>query len=417
MRRKWSIKRTPQNVRAIEVQGEHNEVAQRYKAGLKTITYQVMTSESNLIMGDDGEWRINSTKDTLNINATDVIQDIGGASDISGLVETDINERADEYFEFVTPILMGKVNVHMNNSIRRYDLNELKTYQVMFADLKTNPDGTYTVLWVDYKTGSVECVVIKSKTTTTAALTKIMVDRGVHKLPWLTTLIYDGDGANNALSEAMSKIGIATMLGVPYRQSYNFAERIIGNISHVARKAVITAKLTPKWFGPAMEHAAHHHNYIHSMSRGNSPNEMVYGKNMEVGHLMPMGQLVSVSKSETKRRDPKRREATPTEAEMAKSEICMVTGYPRNCSKTYRLQTFRGTGATIYSRDVVPLRDNRDPKEINLKMFEDNLDQLKIWLQDEQEGISVDLKPTHHTCGSKLSGDDEWITDAVLLEN
>ena len=147
MRRKWSIKRTPQNVRAIEVQGEHNEVAQRYKAGLKTITYQVMTSESNLIMGDDGEWRINSTKDPLDINATDVIQDIGGAGDISGLVETDINERADEYFEFVTPILMGKVNDHMNNSIRRYDLNELKTYQVMFADLKTNPDGTY-------KTGS-----------------------------------------------------------------------------------------------------------------------------------------------------------------------------------------------------------------------------------------------------------------------
>jgi hypothetical protein len=103
-----------------------------------------------------------------------------------------------------------------------------------------------------------------------------MVDRGVNKLPWTTTLIYDGDGANNALSETLSKIGIATMLGIPYRQSLNFAERIIGNISHIAKKAVIHAKMTLNWFGPAMEHAAHHHNYIHSMSRGSSPNEMVY---------------------------------------------------------------------------------------------------------------------------------------------
>jgi hypothetical protein len=417
MRRKWSIKRTPQNIRSIQVQGEHNEAAQRCKTGLKDITHQILTSKSNLTMGDDGEWRINSTEDPLDINATDVNQDIGGASDISGPVETDINERADEYFQFVTPTLMGKVNDHMNNSIRRYDLNELKTYQVMFADLKTNPDGTYTVLWVDYKTGSVECVVIKSKTTTTAALTKIMVDRGVNKLPWATTLIYDGDGANNALSEAMSKIGIATMLGVPYRQSYNFAERIIGNISHVARKAVITAKLTPKWFGPAMEHAAHHHNYIHSRSRGSSPNEMVYGKQMGISHLMTFGQLVFVSKSESKRNDMKRKGATPTEAMMAKSEICMVTGYQRTLSRTYRLQTFRGTGATIHSKDVVSIRDNRDPKEINLKMFEDNLDLLKVWLEDEKESISVNLESTNQMGGANPGGDMKpWLTDVVLLD-
>ena len=112
-----------------------HEAAQRCKTGLKDITYQILTSKSNLTMGDDGEWRINSTEDPLDINATDVNQDIGGASDISGPVETGINERADEYFQFVTPTLMGKVNDHMNNSIRRYDLNELKTYQVLYKYL------------------------------------------------------------------------------------------------------------------------------------------------------------------------------------------------------------------------------------------------------------------------------------------
>ena len=224
-------------------------------------------------------------------------------------------------------------------------------------------------------------------------------------------------GANNALSEAMSKIGIATMLGVPYRQSLNFAERIIGNISHIARKAVIHAKLTPNWFGQAMEHAAHHHNYIHSRSRGSSPNEMVYGKQMEISHLMMFGQLVFVSKSESKRNDIKRKGATPTEAMMAKSEICMVTGYQRNLSRTYRLQTFRGTGATIHSKDVVSIRDNRDPKEINLKMFEDNLDLLKVWLEDEKESISVNLESTNQMGGANPGGDMKpWLTDVVLLD-
>jgi hypothetical protein len=207
------------------------------------------------------------------------------------------------------------------------------------------------------------------------------------------------------------------MLGVPYRQSLNFAERIIGNISHIAKKAVINAKLTPNWSGPAMEHAAHQHNYIHSMSRGGSPNEMVYGKQIDIGHIMAFGQLVYVSKSESKRRDKQRKDATPTEAECAKSEICMVTGYQRNLSRTYRLQTFRGTGATISSKDVVSIRDNRDPKEINLKMFEANLDQLKVWLQDEKDAISVDLKPTHQMCGSNQGEDIKpWLSDVVLLD-
>jgi hypothetical protein len=133
-----------------------------------------------MTMGHDGEWQLTPKEDPRVVNAMEVNQHIDGDIDIADTVEEDIDNRSDEYFQFITPTLMGKVNDNINNSIRRYDLNKLKTYEVMFADLKTNPDGTYTVLWVDYKTGSVECVVIKSKTSTTAAITKIMVDRGVN---------------------------------------------------------------------------------------------------------------------------------------------------------------------------------------------------------------------------------------------
>jgi hypothetical protein len=79
----------------------------------------------------------------VDINAADVSKDFDSSAN------DDINDRVDDYFKFITPTLMGKVNDDMNNSIRRYDLNELKTYEVMFADFKTNPDGTYTVLCVD----------------------------------------------------------------------------------------------------------------------------------------------------------------------------------------------------------------------------------------------------------------------------
>jgi hypothetical protein len=225
-------------------------------------------------------------------------------------------------------------------------------------------------------------------------------------------LIYDGDGANNALSGAMSRIGIATMFGLPYQQSLNFAERIIGNMSHIAKRAVYRAKLTPKWFEWAMEHAAHHHNYMYSKSRGASPNEMVYGKQFDVRHLVPFAQLGLAHKSDTKMNDTKRNLASPSEAS-AKAEVVVVTGYQTNLSKTLRLQTMRGAGATIHSRDVVLVRDNRDPREINSKMFEDNLDNTKVWAEDSSEAQSIPLRGAEPAQGSSNT---VWISDDELLD-
>jgi hypothetical protein len=267
MRRTWADKITPNLVNEFGIPDQHHALTNEHKTKLREIDPIVMRSNVQVNMGADGEWEFNTLDDPLTISAVQEVNEEDGESPS----EADI-------VQFVTPTLMGRVNDEMNNMIRRYDLNKLKLYEVMFADLKNNPDGSYTLVWVDYKSSSVECVVINSKTSTTSALMKIMVSRGVNQLPWSTTLIYDGDGANNALSGAMSRIGIATMIGLPYRQSLNFAERIIGNMPHIAKRAVYRAKLTPKWFGWAMEHAAHHHNYMYSKSRGTSPNEMVYGK-------------------------------------------------------------------------------------------------------------------------------------------
>ena len=371
MRRTWSAKRTPKLVNEFEIQDQHNSIAHDIKTKLRELYPNVMRENVQANMGEDGEWEFDTLNDPLTINAVQEANEEDG----EGHSEEDI-------IKFVTPTLMGRVNDGMNNMIRRYDLNKLKLYEVMFTDLKLNPDGRYTVVWADYKSTSIECVVIKSKTSTTVTLQNIMVKRGVNKLPYTTTLIYDGDGANNALSGAMSRIGIATMFGIPYRQSLNYAERMIGNMSHIAKRTVYRAKLTSKWFGWAMEHAAHHHNYMYSKTRGTSPNEMVYGKRFDVRHLVPYAQLGFAHKSDTKMKDSKRNDASPSEA-LAKAEAVVVTGYPTYLSKTYRVQTLRGAGATMNSRDVVMVCDThtRDLREINSKMFEDNLDKTKVWAQ------------------------------------
>ena len=46
-------------------------------------------------------------------------------------------------------------------------------------------------------------------------------------------------------------------------------------------------------------------------------------------------------------------------------------------------------------------------------MLEDNLDQVKIWLEDESEGISVSLKPVDQPGGENTT---TWIPDEVLLD-
>jgi hypothetical protein len=103
---------------------------------------------------------------------------------------------------------------------------------------------------------------------------------------------------------------------------------------------------------------------------------------------------------------------SPTEAS-AKAEAVVATGYPTNLSKTLRLQTLRGAGATIYSRDVVLVRDNRDPREINSKIFEDNLDNTKIWATDSSVAQSVPLRGVEH---AKESSDTVWMSDDELLD-
>ena len=197
----------------------------------------------------------------------------------------------------------------------------------MFADLKSNPDGTYTLMWGDYKSWSAECKVIKSKTSTAAAVANIMVNRGVNKVPWSTLLIYDGDRANKSICEEMAKLGIATMIGIPHRQSLNPAESLIGIISKAAKKALLSAQMPTSFFGHAMEHAAYHHNRISCAARGGmTPYEMVTGEKPDIRHLRKFGQLAFVQKSDAKKHDKDRNLATPLEWCM-KAEPVIVIGY------------------------------------------------------------------------------------------
>jgi len=403
------VKRNEQNVNALEIERKHNQIADDIKEQTKQKALLLLSTKSPLVMGEDGNWKSKpETVDSV-IHAVDV--DVGKEDELKTNLKTDSGlENDDRTLQFFTPTLTGKVHDHLNNMMRRWELDSTNVYAVMFADLKLNPDGTYTLLWGDYKSWSIECIVIRSKTSTATALTKIVVDRGVHKVPWATLMIYDGDRSNNAISEAMSKLGIATMVGIPGRQSLNSSESMIGTTSRTAKKNVLGAKLSPKFFGQAMEHAASHHNFIACTHRdGLSPYEIIHGKKPDIRHLRKFGQLGFVHKSDAKRSDGDRNSSTPMEF-MTKAEICFLTGYLNTSSKTYRMQTLRGRGATIHSKDVHWMQDDRDPREINPTMFEDNLAQTKIWAEGDDPSQYITLEAVNVRDHS-----GPWLCDEELL--
>jgi hypothetical protein len=78
LRRRWSIKRTPQNVQSIQVQDEHNEAAKKCKTELKDITHQLLTNKVNMTMGDEGEWQMTPTDDQKDVKSVEVTEVGGG---------------------------------------------------------------------------------------------------------------------------------------------------------------------------------------------------------------------------------------------------------------------------------------------------------------------------------------------------
>jgi hypothetical protein len=216
-----------------------------------------------------------------------------------------------------------------------------------------------------------------------------MVDRAVHKVPWSTTVIYDGDGSNHAIAEAMAKLGISTMHSIPGRQSLNPAESLVGINSRAAQKSLLHAKLSPEYFGYAMEHAASHHNFIACSTRGNkNPHEIVTGQKPDISHCRKFGHFCFAQKSLAKRTDGERNKSTPSEW-TSKAGFCIFLGYMNGTSKTYKLKTVRGKRAIIHTKDVQWMNDNRDPREINPVTFEHNLVNTRIWADKEDSSKSV----------------------------
>ena len=382
MRHKWSMKTDKAQVAALKHQEQLNMMIDTTHNNYQ----DKFTSKQDMVYmsTDNDKWYVNHAVNTLT---------------------------TAEFIEVVTPKVMGRNMDTVNKMTRRYDLDTTQIYQVSFADLKSLPDKNYCLTWWDYKSNSTECVVIKSKTSTTNVLRTVLVGRGIHKLPYVCTVVVDSDGANKPISEALALLGIKTMCGIPERQSLNAAERSIGNSASQAKKAILRSKLSPKFLGDAMAHQAQHHNYISCRTRGGlSPNEIVYNKKMDIDHLKPFGALGYAHKSDAKMQDKDREMGSPMEA-VTKAEPIILVGYMANMSKTYKVVTTRGSGFTMMSRDIHFMKeDPRDPREINARMFEHTLEETKTWVEESEEPERGDLNtllPENVT---------NYMNDEVLLE-
>jgi hypothetical protein len=146
---------------------------------------------------------------------------------------------------------------------------------------------------------TIDAQLMKKKDETADCVAKMVVRMGIHKLPYTTTFHHDNDGSNLAIAILLAKYGIRTEPTIPYRQSLNLAELAIRIIVKAAKRNCIHARFHHMWLGLAIEHAAHHHNFIAGPESRSykSPNEILFGKKQDITQLQPFGAMVKVVKT------------------------------------------------------------------------------------------------------------------------
>ena len=332
----------------------------------------------------------------------------GPNDDVLGSTKLKISMAAThpEIYRWLTPVpIQGKV-ISQEGYERRIDIAAIRIFERLWIDLKSLPKGQfqgrqYALIMVDYKSFCIDVMLMKTKDETADCIAKLVVRRGIHKLPYTVTVHHDNDGSNLAIAVKLSRYGIRTEPTVPYRQSLQLAELAIRMIVKAAKRLCIHAKFHHMWLGLALEHAAHHHNYITgSESRGfKSPNEMLWNTKQDITQLQPFGMMVYVVKTEPKKRNSRFNERNPMEV-LTSAVPGFIVGYQSVFfNSTKKILTLDGNiicSLDVYCKDTDP----RDPNEINPKVFLQSFDGTSF--KEHEDLISV-----YETLGYANMSDDE----------
>ena len=141
----------------------------------------------------------------------------------------------------------------------RFNVPSLKPFEVMFCDEKAYPtiqrggwNSSFVLL--DMASDAWFKADETSKTQHGESFTKIMVQNGVHLLPYHCTVYRDGCGSMKHVENAAIRLGINCIAIPPYEQSLNEAERIADRAFAAARVHLTETAALPSHMAMAVDH-------------------------------------------------------------------------------------------------------------------------------------------------------------------
>jgi len=244
----------------------------------------------------------------------------------------------------------------------RFDIANLKPYEVMMADNKDLPcevRGSFgtTFLLIDVKSQQKFCVKLQRKAHNYKALTEIIALTGAHKLSYSCELCTDGCGSMSAVREVSQKMGILHTYVPPHMQSLNEAEKVVDRVFAAARTHMLHKQSPNILFADCVEYVVHVDQCMATTpSRGYlTPLELLSGEQPSMHHLVPWYTPCTVT-APKKKRDKMRQNGDV----VSTGEQGHFIGYQSSNSKVYKV--LLSGNRVVHSINVTFDFENSSPK-------------------------------------------------------
>ena len=195
----------------------------------------------------------------------------------------------------------------------RFDVASLKPFQVMMADEKAydhpqRGDKHTSFVLVDIHSNARFKEDASSKKDFPRCITKIIVENGIHLLPYDRTLYTDGCGSMVNVKNTVLQMGINHIFIPPHSQSLNEAEKICDRTWAAARVYLCGTGAQPQHMSLAVDYVLYMHNRMANGSHREykTPYELIRSQKPSIAHCRPFFTLTHVTVPKAKRAQMKK---------------------------------------------------------------------------------------------------------------
>ena len=245
-----------------------------------------------------------------------------------------------EEFEYVAPVVGRSLGTQ---SVPRFNLDELRPFEVMFADNKDyemSVRGGRQVAFVlyDVKSTAKFKVDLFKKSDNGLAFRKIVALNGIHKLPYHCMIYTDGCGSMAHVELAAITCGLNHAYVPPHEQSLNEAEKICYLIWDDAAAIIAESKSPSNYFNYAVDFALYSDmRSATTAERGwKTPYEIIKGVQPSILNMHRWFTLAHVTLPRQKRK------ALAKKGFIGRAETGRFLGFQSIFSSTFRVMLDRG---------------------------------------------------------------------------